>query len=51
VVTFSALRLRVKTLDREVSTTAARYVVTLLGASSWSSDFVKSCVGIFGGKF
>jgi hypothetical protein len=38
VVILSALRLRVKTLDLVISTVAALYVVTLLGASLWSPD-------------
>jgi hypothetical protein len=46
VVIFSELRFRMKTLDREVLTTATRCVITLLGASSWSSDFVRSCVDV-----
>jgi hypothetical protein len=45
-----ALRLRVKTLDLTVSTTAAECVVTLLGASLWSPESTWSHPNVFGGK-
>jgi hypothetical protein len=51
VVTFSALRLRVKTLDVEVSVPTTRCIVILLGLLSWSSDFVRFHFAVFGGKF
>jgi hypothetical protein len=50
VVILPVLWLRVKTLDLTVSA-AAVYVVTLLGASSWSPDITRYCFNVFGGKF
>jgi hypothetical protein len=50
VGTFSMSGLWVKTLDLLVSTTAACYVVTLLGASSRSSGSSRSRSGVIGGK-
>jgi hypothetical protein len=51
VVILLVLWLRVKTLDLTVSAAAAVYVVTLLGASSWSPDTTWYRFNVFGGKF
>jgi hypothetical protein len=51
VVILPVLWFRVKTLDLTVSTAAAVYVVTLLGASSWSPDITQYRFNVFGGKF
>jgi hypothetical protein len=48
--TFTALGLRVKTLDRLGLNVGGGCVVTLLRASLWSSDFSQTCVDVFGGK-
>jgi hypothetical protein len=50
VVILSVLWLRVKTLDLTISA-AAVYVVTLLGASSWSPHLTRYRFNVFGGKF
>jgi hypothetical protein len=48
----SVLWLRVKTPDfRGLDDGRTECVVTLLGASLWSSGFTSSCLIIFGGKF
>ena len=51
VAILPVIQFRVKTLDLAVSTAAALRVVTLLGASSWSSDSTRSCFNVLGGKF
>jgi hypothetical protein len=48
--TFTALGLRVKTLDRLSLNVGGGCVVTLLRASLWSSDFSQTCVDVFDGK-
>jgi hypothetical protein len=50
VGTFSMSGLRVKPLTFLVSMAAACYVVTLLGASSWSFGTSRSRSGVTGGK-
>jgi hypothetical protein len=40
VVTFSPLKLRVKTIDHAVSMMATRCLISLLGVSLWSSEFL-----------
>jgi hypothetical protein len=51
VVTFSSLKLRVKTLDHAISTMAARCVVSLLGGFIVELRVPRSRFAVFGGKF
>jgi hypothetical protein len=51
MVILPVLWLRVKILDLMASAAAMVYVVTLLGALSWSPDITRYRFNVFGGKF